>query len=44
MPRQGRENDISKMSGESVILEMVALARAQEEKVIARFKADRDEA
>lgn len=38
------ENDISEMSGECVILETVALDRAQEEKVVARFKADRDEA
>ncbi|WP_280171399.1 Chromate resistance protein ChrB [Agrobacterium pusense] len=38
------ENTISEMAGESVILETVALDRAQEEKVIARFKADRDEA
>ncbi len=37
------ENDISGMGGEAVILETVALDRAQEEKVIARFKADRDE-
>ncbi|WP_041544151.1 MULTISPECIES: Chromate resistance protein ChrB [Chelativorans] len=38
------ENDVGEMGGESVILETVALDRAQEEKVIARFKADRDEA
>lgn len=38
------ENGVSEMSGESVILETVALDRFQEEKVIARFKADRDEA
>ncbi|MER8420699.1 Chromate resistance protein ChrB [Mesorhizobium sp. M1329] len=37
------ENDISKMGGESVILETVALDRAQEDKVVARFKADRDD-
>lgn len=37
------ENDISEMGGEAVILETVALDRAQEDKVIARFKADRDE-
>lgn len=37
------ENDISEMAGEAVILETVALDRAQEDKVIARFKADRDE-
>lgn len=38
------ENDIDEAKGESVILETVALDRAQEEKVIARFKTDRDEA
>jgi hypothetical protein len=37
------ENDISEMAGESVLLETVALDRAQEEKVVARFTADRDE-
>ncbi len=37
------ENDIAEAKGESVILETVALDRMQEEKVIARFKADRDE-
>src|SRR5258708_9975169 len=37
------ENDVAGMNGESVILETVALDRAQEDKVIARFKADRDE-
>lgn len=37
------ENDISKMNGESVILETVALDRAQEDKVVSRFKADRDD-
>ncbi|HDQ41210.1 MAG TPA: chromate resistance protein ChrB [Desulfonatronum sp.] len=37
------ENDIGEADGESVILETVALDRLQEEKVIARFKADRDE-
>lgn len=37
------ENDITEMKGESLILETVALNRAQEEKVLARFKADRDE-
>ncbi|MGS0895942.1 Chromate resistance protein ChrB [Burkholderia stagnalis] len=37
------ENDIMEMGGDSVILETVALDRAQEEKVIARFRADRDE-
>lgn len=38
------ENDIGEAKGECVILETVALDRGQEEKVIARFKADRDEA
>ncbi len=37
------ENDIAKMGGEAVILETVALDRAQEEKVVARFRADRDD-
>ena len=38
------ENDIAEAKGESVILETVALDQAQEGKVIARFKADRDDA
>lgn len=37
------ENEVSKMGGEAVILETVALDRAQEEKVVARFRADRDD-
>jgi hypothetical protein len=37
------ENEIAEMTGESVILETVALDRVQADKVIARFKADRDE-
>jgi hypothetical protein len=37
------ENDIGEMGGDAVILETVALDRVQEEKVVARFKADRDE-
>jgi len=37
------ENEIAGMGGESVILETVALDRSQEQKVVARFKADRDE-
>jgi len=37
------ENDIAEMNGESVLLETVALDRTQEEKVITRFRADRDE-
>lgn len=38
------ENDIAEAKGESVILETVALDQGQENKVIERFKADRDEA
>ena len=38
------ENDISEMGGEAVILETVGLDRMQEEKVVDRFKADRDDA
>src|SRR6266702_3734753 len=38
------ENDVDEMGGAAVILETVALDRAQEEKVIARFKAERDDA
>ncbi len=38
------ENDIAEASGESVILETVALDPGQEAKVLARFKAERDEA
>jgi hypothetical protein len=37
------ENDVAEMGGEAVILETVALDRAQDDKVIARFKADRNE-
>ncbi|QND72792.1 Chromate resistance protein ChrB [Tardiphaga robiniae] len=37
------ENDIAEMQGESVILETIALNRSQEEKVMMRFKSDRDE-
>jgi hypothetical protein len=37
------ENDVAEMGGEAVILETIALDRAQEEKVVARFKSDRDE-
>lgn len=37
------ENEIGGMGGEAVILETAALDRAQEEKVVGRFKADRDE-
>ena len=38
------ENDITEMGGEAVLLKTVALDRLQEEKVVARFKADRDDA
>ena len=38
------ENDISEAKGEAVILETVALDPSQEAKVLARFKAERDEA
>src|SRR5438270_2866830 len=38
------ENDITEMGGDAVILEAVALDRGQEEKVVGRFKADRDDA
>jgi len=38
------ENDIAKMEGDAVILAAIALDRVQEEKVVARFKADRDDA
>ncbi len=37
------ENDISEMNGSSVILETVGLDRSQEDKVVSRFKADRDD-
>src|SRR5712691_11712169 len=38
------ENEIAEMEGESVLLETVGLDRAQEEKLFARFDADRNEA
>src|SRR5215475_3458001 len=38
------ENDIAEMGGEAVLLDTVALDRAQEDKVVTRFKADRDDA
>jgi hypothetical protein len=38
------ENDIMGMGGEAVILETIALDRTQEDKVVSRFKADRDDA
>lgn len=37
------ENEIAEMQGDSVILETVALDQSQENKVVSRFKADRDE-
>lgn len=37
------ENDIAEMGGEAVILETVGLDRSQEDKVVARFRADRDD-
>jgi hypothetical protein len=37
------ENDIVEMAGEAFILETIALNRTQEQKVVARFKADRDD-
>jgi hypothetical protein len=38
------ENDIGAMGGEAVILETIALDRSQNDKVVGRFKADRDDA
>lgn len=38
------ENDIVEANGESVILQTIGLDQAQEQKVTARFKAERDEA
>lgn len=38
------ENEIDAIPGESVLLETIGLDRAQEEKVVRRFTADRDEA
>jgi hypothetical protein len=38
------ENEIAGMDGESVLLESAPLDKAQTDKVIARFRADRDEA
>ncbi|MDE1905516.1 MAG: chromate resistance protein ChrB [Rhodospirillales bacterium] len=37
------ENEIAEMEGESVLLESAPLDKAQTDKVITRFKADRDE-
>src|SRR5690242_5750422 len=36
-------NDVSEMGGEAFALEATGLDKSQEERVIARFKADRDE-
>ena len=38
------ENEVAEIGGETVILETVALDRSQEDKVVARFQADRDDA
>jgi hypothetical protein len=38
------EQEIAAMDGEAVLLETVALDRSQEEKVIQRFSAERNEA
>lgn len=38
------ENELAAMGGEAVLLETVGPNRSQEQKVIERFKADRDEA
>ncbi|HQS44914.1 MAG: chromate resistance protein ChrB [Rhizobiales bacterium 24-66-13] len=38
------ENDVAEIGGEAVLLETVGLDRNQEQKVIDRFTADRDEA
>jgi len=38
------ENEIAEAAGEAVILETIALDSSQEAKVLARFKADRDDA
>jgi hypothetical protein len=38
------ENEVGEIGGQAVILETVALDRAQEEKVVTRFKAERDDA
>lgn len=37
------ENDVAEMGGECLLLETIGLDRGQEEKVVARFRADRDE-
>lgn len=37
------ENEIAEMEGDTVLLETVALDKSQGDKVVARFRADRDE-
>lgn len=37
------ENEIAEMEGDAVLLETVALDKSQGDKVVARFRADRDE-
>lgn len=37
------ENEVAEMGGDSVLLETVALDKAQHDKVVDRFRADRDE-
>lgn len=38
------ENEITSIGGEAILLETTGLDRAQEEKILARFQAERDEA
>ncbi|MDE2365593.1 MAG: chromate resistance protein ChrB [Betaproteobacteria bacterium] len=38
------ENEITSMGGEAILLETTGLDRAEEEKILARFQAERDEA
>jgi hypothetical protein len=38
------ENEIEEIDGEAVLLETIGLDRSQEDKVVGRFKSDRDEA
>ncbi len=37
------ENEIAEMEGNAVLMETVALDKSQGDKVVARFRADRDE-
>lgn len=37
------ENDVTEMGGEAVLLETTSLDNGQQDKVVARFRADRDE-